>query len=358
MSLILENVSKLYEHIEAICDFSMEIKKGECLVLFGPSGSGKSSVLKMISGDENITKGTISVNNTIINNIHKVDRNIAIVYQTYLLNEEQTIFNNISYFLKKKRNNRKTIKEKVLSIAKELEIEDILNNYPLNCSGGERQRAAIAKVLLSDAEVLLFDEPLANMEPHMRIKIKKLILKTVKEKNSICIYATHDQNEAMTIGNKMVILQNGRIAQVGKPLELYNNPQNMFVAKSLGFPSVNIFHVVKKNESGCSVLLIDNQKVDMGENRILQIPYEEFYIGVRSEAICLSNIGSKNSLSATMYSFENYGSKYLVTCRINKDSPLISAVVNEVECYKIAEQIFIEIDFNNVYIFDKDERRI
>ena len=236
----LKNIEKSFGNNKVINNFNIKINDGEFIVLVGPSGCGKSTLLRMISGLESVDKGEIHLDNKIINNLIPSKRGIAMVFQSYALYPHMNVYDNMSFGLKTEKLEKNEIDKKVKDAAKTLQIEDLLERKPRQLSGGQRQRVAIGRAITRNPKLFLFDEPLSNLDAALRSEMRVEISKLHKQLNTNMIYVTHDQVEAMTLADKIVILNNGNIEQVGTPDEIYNNPNNIFLAEFIGMPKMNI----------------------------------------------------------------------------------------------------------------------
>jgi multiple sugar transport system ATP-binding protein len=238
-SVDIREVRKSYGPVEVLHGVSVPIKNGEFVVLVGPSGCGKSTLLRMIAGLENITGGTVSIGDRVVNNIHPKERDIAMVFQNYALYPHMTVADNMAFSLKLKGTDKATIKAQVDKAAGILGLGSLLDRYPRQLSGGQRQRVAMGRAIVRDPQVFLFDEPLSNLDAKLRVAMRAEIKELHQRLKTTTIYVTHDQIEAMTMADKIVVMHDGYIEQVGAPLELYDNPQNQFVAGFIGSPSMN-----------------------------------------------------------------------------------------------------------------------
>ena len=236
----LKNIEKSFGNNKVINNFNIKINDGEFIVLVGPSGCGKSTLLRMISGLESVDKGEIHLDNKIINNLIPSKRGIAMVFQSYALYPHMNVYENMSFGLKTEKLEKNEIDKKVKDAAKTLQIEDLLERKPRQLSGGQRQRVAIGRAITRNPKLFLFDEPLSNLDEALSSEMRVEISKLHKQLNTNMIYVTHDQIEAMTLADKIVILNNGNVEQVGTPDEIYNNPSNIFVAEFIGVPKMNI----------------------------------------------------------------------------------------------------------------------
>ncbi|OGP62047.1 MAG: sn-glycerol-3-phosphate ABC transporter ATP-binding protein UgpC, partial [Deltaproteobacteria bacterium RBG_13_49_15] len=237
----LKNVHKSFGKTEIIHGISCNIKDGEFLVILGPSGCGKSTVLRMIAGLEVITSGEIGIDGKVVNNLEPADRDIAMVFQNYALYPHMTVFKNMAYGLKIRRMPKTEIERRVLNAAKILELTDFLNRKPRELSGGQRQRVAMGRCIVREPKAFLFDEPLSNLDAKLRVQMRLEIRKLHENLRITSIYVTHDQVEAMTLGDRMLIMDKGFAEQIGSPLEVYERPSNTFVAGFIGSPAMNFF---------------------------------------------------------------------------------------------------------------------
>jgi len=249
-SVTLKNVCKLYDKVEAVKNADIEVADREFLVLVGPSGCGKSTILRMIAGLEDITSGDIYISDRLINNIPPKDRNIAMVFQNYALYPHMTVYQNMAFGLKMRKVSKTEIHRQVEQAAKILAITDLLERKPKALSGGQRQRVAVGRAIVRNPQVFLFDEPLSNLDAKLRVQMRTEISKLHKRLSTTMIYVTHDQVEAMTMGDRIVVLNEGVVQQVDKPLNLYNSPRNKFVAAFIGSPSMNFIEGSLHRDSG------------------------------------------------------------------------------------------------------------
>jgi len=240
--VILENVTKVFPpKVVAVKQFSLQIADQEFLVLVGPSGCGKSTTLRMIAGLEEITEGTIRIGERVVNDVPPKDRDIAMVFQNYALYPHMTVYKNLAFGLKLRKFPRKEIDERVQHAAGILGIAELLDRKPKALSGGQRQRVAVGRAIVRQPKAFLFDEPLSNLDAKLRVEMRAELNKLHNRINTTMIYVTHDQIEAMTLGDRIVVMDDGEIQQVGAPLEIYNNPRNKFVAGFIGTPPMNFF---------------------------------------------------------------------------------------------------------------------
>lgn len=249
-SLTLRGVRKSYGDVAVMHGVDLDIVDGEFVVFVGPSGCGKSTLLRMIAGLEEITDGTIAIGDNVVNEIAASKRGVSMVFQTYALYPHMTVYKNMSFGLKQVKTPPAEIDKRVRAAAEILQITDYLDRSPRNLSGGQRQRVAIGRAIVRNPEVFLFDEPLSNLDAALRVQTRLEIARLHERLETTMIYVTHDQVEAMTLADKIVVLRDGRIEQVGSPIELYDHPENAFVAQFIGSPKMNFFKASDLTPSG------------------------------------------------------------------------------------------------------------
>ncbi len=329
----LKNIEKSFGNNKVINDFNIKINDGEFIVLVGPSGCGKSTLLRMISGLESVDKGEIHLNNKIINNLIPSKRGIAMVFQSYALYPHMNVYENMSFGLKTEKLEKNEIDKKVKEAAKTLQIEDLLERKPRQLSGGQRQRVAIGRAITRNPKLFLFDEPLSNLDAALRSEMRVEISKLHKQLNTNMIYVTHDQIEAMTLADKIVILNNGNVEQVGTPDEIYNNPSNIFVAEFIGVPKMNVL------KNGIESLLKNlNLKPDS-------------YLGIRPEHI-LANGNGEIKLDIKVDLIENLGFEKIIYATFKGQELRIKTSDN-------ISQNLKQISFskNKIFLFDNNKKR-
>ena len=251
-SITLEGLKKTYSgDVHAVKGIDLQIANGEFVVLVGPSGCGKSTLLRMVAGLETITEGTLKIGDRVVNKLEPAERDIAMVFQNYALYPHMTVYNNLAYGLKNRGFNREDIEKRVRIAAKMLEIEEFLDRKPRKLSGGQRQRVAMGRALVREPAAFLFDEPLSNLDAKLRVQMRVEIKQLQRRLKTTSLYVTHDQLEAMTLGDRLVVLNAGQIEQVGTPMEIYARPASMFVAGFIGSPAMNMLSVdyLKKQDT-------------------------------------------------------------------------------------------------------------
>ena len=286
-NVILSETIKKYGSIEVIHGIDLKIEDGEFCVFVGPSGCGKSTLLRMISGLENTTSGNIYIGSEDVTNVDASDRGVAMVFQSYALYPHMTVRENMGFGLKMNKTPKDEIIEKVNKATEILKLEPYLDRKPKALSGGQRQRVAIGRAIVRGPEVFLFDEPLSNLDAELRLEMRVELARLHKELGTTMIYVTHDQVEAMTLADKIVVLNDGIVEQVGTPMELYSNPKNRFVAGFIGSPAMNFFELTNKNDT-----LVSNQFPDIAFKKIKG--FSKVIAGIRPNDIKLKKSGNMN----------------------------------------------------------------
>ncbi len=307
-SIEFRSVSKSFGKVDVIKDLNLEVRKGERLILLGASGCGKSTILRMISGLETISSGELYLNNVLANDIDSGDRNIAMVFQNYALFPHMTISENVGYGLSINKEKKDVIKERVGEAVRVLGLKGLEDRYPRELSGGQRQRVALARALVKKSDFFLLDEPLSNLDAQLRGYARKELVKIHEMYNQTFVYVTHDQIEAMTIGNRIALLDKGKLQMIDTPSRVYHRPANIFVATFIGSPSMNIIPV----KIDGSNMIIGKHKVALPEiwlNQIKASGAKEIKLGVRPENIQLSNIKTDSSIPVEVEYVEDYGNR-------------------------------------------------
>jgi multiple sugar transport system ATP-binding protein len=282
----LNDVCKRFDEVLAVDNFNLDIQDKEFVVLVGPSGCGKTTTLRMIAGLESITNGSVYINERLINNLPAKDRNIAMVFQNYALYPHMTVFDNMSFSLTMRKRSKAEIKQRVQEAAEILGIENLLKRKPRQLSGGQRQRVAVGRAIVRKPEVFLFDEPLSNLDAKLRVQTRVELRKLHERLATTAVYVTHDQVEAMTMGDRIVVMKDGLIQQVGSPLELYNSPANVFVAGFLGSPAMNFIEMEVTGSGDQMGLRGSAFKLDLPAHKQAQLAEfsgEKVIYGIRPE---------------------------------------------------------------------------
>jgi len=346
--LKFEDIDKSFGENNVISKFNLEVEKGKFLVLLGPSGCGKSTLLRMIAGLEKIENGKILLENNLLNNLLPSKRQIAMVFQSYALYPHMSVFENISFGLKSEKISKNEIKSKVIEAAKILKIEELLDRRPKELSGGQRQRVAIGRAITRNPKLFLFDEPLSNLDAALRSEMRVEISKLHKKLKSNVVYVTHDQIEAMTLADKIVIMNKGKIEQSGTPDDIYNNPNNIFVAEFIGNPKMNIFKVENEDIINKNTFKLFNNEIKF-ENTNFK---DRLYVGIRPEDISLEN-KNEFEIKISVDLIENLGSEKIIYSHLNNMEIRIKSTKNIKD-----KNITIYLPKNKLYLFDSNKMRL
>ena len=329
-SVMLEHVNKVYpDGYQAITDLSLEIEDGEFLVLVGPSGCGKSTALRMIAGLEEISGGTLSIGETVVNDVEPKDRDIAMVFQNYALYPHMTVYDNIGFALKLAKMPKEEMDERIRSAAKTLELEEHLDRKPGNLSGGQRQRVAMGRAIVRQPKAFLMDEPLSNLDAKLRVQMRAEIASLQRQLGVTTFYVTHDQVEAMTMGDRVAVIKGGILQQVDTPQNLYANPVNVFVAAFIGSPSMNLF---EGSVTG-STLTFGSHTLELSQAALDAHPAladrqgQTVVVGIRPEDLEDAEVAAEHPvgerIKAKAALVEALGSEYVV--HFNIDAPAVDA---------------------------------
>ncbi|ASJ70746.1 ABC transporter ATP-binding protein [Granulosicoccus antarcticus] len=352
--LLLKDVKKSYAGVDVLNGIDLDVQDGEFIVFVGPSGCGKSTLLRMIAGLEEISAGEIWIDDKLCNDIPAKLRGIAMVFQSYALYPHKTVFQNMSFGLQIARTPAEQIKTKVNEAAEILEITHLLDRKPGQLSGGQRQRVAIGRAIVRDPKVFLFDEPLSNLDAALRVHMRMEIAKLHADLDATMVYVTHDQTEAMTLADRIVVLESGLARQIGTPLELYHLPRDMFVAGFIGSPKMNFLKVVVKEILDDRVIVaaedIGTLSVPVRPGSTLSIG-NKVTLGVRPEHIGQCTNGS--GIDAVIEVAENTGENALLKLRTSTDRTLMWSVSGE-ELWKVGQRCCIELGPRNLQLFDDE----
>ena len=331
-SVKLTNVQKVYDNkVIAVNDFNLEIADKEFVVFVGPSGCGKSTTLRMIAGLEEISGGTIEIDGEVVNDLQPKDRNIAMVFQNYALYPHMTVYDNIAFSLRIKKVPEDEVYERVTKAANVLGISEYLMRKPRALSGGQRQRVAIGRAMVRDSKVFLMDEPLSNLDAKLRNQMRAEIILLRQQLDTTFVYVTHDQTEAMTLGDRIVIMKDGFMQQVGSPTEVFERPSNLFVAEFIGAPKMNIMRTNLVIENGKYFVTPFGSKIEVdGENGELLkkkgIKAGEILLGVRPEHINLVQGAAANTINGSLLVNEMMGSELHLHVKVDEGTKIIARI--------------------------------
>ena len=347
--ILINNVKKSYGKTEVIHGASFKINDGELVVIVGPSGCGKSTLLRMIAGLEKITEGDISINGKIVNNLEPSERNIAMVFQNYALYPHMSVYKNMEYGLKIQKIPKDEIKRRVNKAAKILEIEEYLERSPRELSGGQRQRVAMGRAIVRKPDVFLFDEPLSNLDAKLRTQTRLEIKRVQKMLGITAIYVTHDQEEALSMSDQVIVMNKGEIVQAGPPEEIYNRPNSIFVADFIGdanFIDVDVLEVKDK----IIAVNLQNQTLEINKGNSYQDikAGEKVYLSIKPEAVNVNQNGAKFSGNLYSTSFLGANTEY----EIEFENIIISSVQknSESDLKTLTYGSKVSIDFNVDYL--------
>ena len=335
--LELKNIKKFYDEVEVINNLSLKINDGEFCVLVGPSGCGKSTLLRMIAGLEKITGGDIFINDLKVNDISAANRGLAMVFQSYALYPHMSVRQNLAFGLENLKMKKDEINKRIIEATRLLRMQDYLERKPGQLSGGQKQRVAIGRAIVREPSIYLFDEPLSNLDAELRVATRVEIKALHKRLGNTMIYVTHDQVEAMTMADKIVVMNNGNIEQVGKPLDLYNKPENQFVAGFIGSPKMNFFNIATL------------------ETNIKKLaPRNAFTLGLRPEHLSLHG---KNSIEFLVNNVEQLGADSFIYGKTS-DNQDLSMKLNQQTNIRQNEKIKANFDLKFAHWFDKNKNII
>jgi len=348
----LQKVCKRYDEVSVIEDLDLEVRDGEFMVLVGPSGCGKSTVLRMIAGLEEISAGTIAIGGRVVNTLAPKDRDIAMVFQNYALYPHMTIRENLEFGLKMRKTPRAERERLVAEAAEVLEMADLLGRKPRQLSGGQRQRVALGRALVRHPAVFLFDEPLSNLDAKLRVQMRAEIKKLQRRFGTTAVYVTHDQIEAMTMGSRIAVMRDGRIQQVGEPLEIYQRPRNLFVANFIGTPPMNFLKARLDREgtavaSGFTLTLPRSVRPAPGKDG------REIVLGIRPENVVDAREGGRGPTAALPLEVEfvePLGDEVIVHGRVGEEVLLCKFGPHRVP--QAGSRLEVAIELEKVHVFD------
>jgi multiple sugar transport system ATP-binding protein len=363
--VVLQGVGKTYPgKVQAVERFNLQVEDGEFVVLVGPSGCGKSTTLRMIAGLEDVTQGTISIGDRVVNDVPPKDRDIAMVFQNYALYPHMTVFKNMAFALKLRKMKRKDICDRVEEVADTLGLSELLKRKPKALSGGQRQRVALGRAIVRDPQVFLFDEPLSNLDAKLRVHMRAEISRLHSRLKSTMIYVTHDQVEAMTMGDRIVVMRDGVIQQIATPSVIYARPANQFVAGFIGSPAMNFLRGTIRDESG-DLFFVDGKglrlRVDTAHAVILERYKDgEVTIGVRPELFGKPDASSReagSTLLGHVEVVEPMGAETYVYMAVSDATWIARLDMNNLP--KVNSACRLKVNMKKVHYFDpKTEKSI
>jgi len=353
--VVIRNLNKMYNEVHAVKGVNLEIRDREFVVLVGPSGCGKTTTLRMVAGLESITSGEILIGETVVNDLPPMDRDIAMVFQNYALYPHMSVHDNMAFGLKMRKFARPEIDRRVRDAADILGIQTLLERKPRQLSGGQRQRVALGRAIVRHPQVFLFDEPLSNLDAKLRVQMRVELKKIHDRLGTTAIYVTHDQVEAMTLGDRVVVMRDGLVQQVGEPLDLYNEPANRFVAGFIGSPGMNFASVRVTDEGGALLAVGDGIRLKLPSAvaaRLKDYAGRDVTLGIRPEDLRLASGEGANGLNldAVVEVIERLGSEILLDVKVGGGS-MVAAVEPTVRA-KVREQLRLALNPERLHFFD------
>jgi multiple sugar transport system ATP-binding protein len=353
--VVIRDLYKKFNEVHAVKGVNLEIRDREFMVLVGPSGCGKTTTLRMVAGLESITSGEVLIGDTIVNELPPMDRDIAMVFQNYALYPHMSVYDNMAFGLKMRRFARAEIDRRVLEAADILGIANLLRRKPRQLSGGQRQRVALGRAIVRHPQVFLFDEPLSNLDAKLRVQMRVELKKIHDRVGTTAIYVTHDQVEAMTLGDRVVVMKDGMVQQVGEPLDLYNTPANRFVAGFIGSPAMNFAAVKLAEQDGALFAVGDSIRLKLPRERAKRLSShvgQRVTLGIRPEDLRVGSNDSAAGLSfpAIVEVIERLGSQILLDVKVGATS-MVAAVEPAVKA-SVREELHLAFDADRLHFFD------
>jgi multiple sugar transport system ATP-binding protein len=338
--VVIRSLNKKFDEVHAVKDVNLDIRDKEFVVLVGPSGCGKTTTLRMVAGLESITSGRILIDDKVINELPPMDRDIAMVFQNYALYPHMSVYDNMAFGLKMRKFDRPDITRRVQEAAEILGIQELLRRKPRQLSGGQRQRVALGRAIVRHPQVFLFDEPLSNLDAKLRVQMRVELKKLHDRLGTTAIYVTHDQVEAMTLGDRVVVMKDGLVQQVGEPLELYNEPANRFVAGFLGSPAMNFATVKVSQENGAIWAALGRY---VGREVTLGIRPEDLHVASAADP-------AEWGFDVVVEVVEKLGSEILLDVAVGSDTMVASVEPNTLA--KIHDRMRLALNPERLHFFD------
>jgi multiple sugar transport system ATP-binding protein len=356
-TVTFDGVWKRFGEVVAVNDLNLKINDGEFMVLVGPSGCGKTTSLRMIAGLEEITQGTLSIGDKVVNHVAPKDRDIAMVFQSYALYPHMTVRDNMAFGLKLRKTPKDDIERRVNEAAAMLSCQNLLDRKPRELSGGQRQRVALGRAIVREPAVFLMDEPLSNLDAKLRVQTRAEIARLHQRLGTTIVYVTHDQVEAMTMGQRIAVMSEARLQQVGSPQELYDHPDNRFVAGFIGSPSMNFLDVDVHREDGVIRLVGDGIDIPLPERykaSMKDFSGNKLVVGVRPEHLDVNTAGPAGTLSGSADVVEYLGNEELIHLAVGGHD--IVALIGSEHRLRPGDDLSLKIPLEKVHLFDPESQ--
>jgi multiple sugar transport system ATP-binding protein len=353
----MRSLNKKYDEVHAVKDVNLDIRDKEFVVLVGPSGCGKTTTLRMVAGLESITSGRVLIDDQVVNDLAPMDRDIAMVFQNYALYPHMSVYDNMAFGLKMRKFEKSEIQKRVQEAAEILGIHDYLRRKPRQLSGGQRQRVALGRAIVRHPRVFLFDEPLSNLDAKLRVQMRVELKKLHERLGTTAIYVTHDQVEAMTLGDRVVVMRDGWVQQVGDPLELYNEPANRFVAGFIGSPAMNFANVQITAQNGGLWAIGDGIRLRVPApltNSVAPHAGKEMTFGIRPEDLHIASDADPAELTidAVVEVIERLGSVILLDVAVGRGTMVAS--VEPTVGAKVHDRLRLGVNPHRIHFFDNE----
>ncbi len=354
-TVTFDGIVKKFGEVVAVNDLNLGINDGEFMVLVGPSGCGKTTSLRMIAGLEEITEGTLSIGDRVVNHAAPTDRDIAMVFQSYALYPHMTVYDNMAFGLKLRKTPKDEIKRRVNEAATMLSAQNLLDRKPRELSGGQRQRVALGRAIVREPAVFLMDEPLSNLDAKLRVQTRAEIARLHQRLGTTTVYVTHDQVEAMTMGERIAVMSEARLQQVGSPQALYDHPDNRFVAGFIGSPSMNFIDVTVQRDGDNTTLKADGVEMPVPDRYKASMKGhsgDKVVLGVRPEHLDVKQDGPSGSLSGSADVVEYLGNEELIHFTVGELD--IVALIGSENRVKPGDNLTLEVSLDKIHLFDPD----
>ncbi|MGM0534579.1 MAG: ABC transporter ATP-binding protein [Pseudomonadota bacterium] len=357
-SVTLEKLNKTFGHDHIIKDVDLKVGDGEFVVFVGPSGCGKSTLLRLVAGLESISDGELKIGDEVVNDLPPRERGVGMVFQSYALYPHMTVYENMAFGLKLARMAKETIEDRVMATARILQLEELLHRKPKELSGGQRQRVAMGRAMAREPRILLFDEPLSNLDASLRVQMRNEIARLHHRLGSTMIYVTHDQVEAMTLADKIVVLRDGRIEQVGSPQELYQRPATRFVAGFIGSPTMNFMpaELAGGADAGCRVRAPGLGELSLPQDASGQATGAELSLGVRPEHLRLAEAEGDNRFE--IVNVEYLGNEVYVYLEPRVGETLLIHRSEAPSRWEIGQQVALVPELEHVHLFNAQDQAL